>query len=112
MSFDHPNILLVEDDPLQREVLTYNLQAEGFKVICADNGEDALLLVEEEEPDLILLDWMMPNLSGIEVCRRLRSRLETRSIPIIMLSARSEEMDKVRGLETVSYTHLTLPTKA
>jgi len=88
MSVDHPNILLVEDDPSQREVLTYNLQAEDFKVICADNGEDALLLVEEEEPDLILLDWMMPNLSGIEVCRRLRSCLETRSIPIIMLSAR------------------------
>ena len=93
MTVDHPNILLVEDEPSQREVLTYNLEAEGFKIICADNGEDALLLVEEEEPDLILLDWMMPNLSGIEVCRRLKSRVETRSIPIIMLSARSEEMD-------------------
>ena len=109
MSVDHPNILLVEDDPSQREVLTYNLQAEGFKVICADNGEDALLLVEEEEPDLILLDWMMPNLSGIEVCRRLRSRLETRSIPIIMLSARSEEMDKVRGLEIGADDYLVKP---
>jgi len=109
MSVDHPNILLVEDDPSQREVLTYNLHAEGFKVICADNGEDALLLVEEEEPDLILLDWMMPNLSGIEVCRRLRSRLETRSIPIIMLSARSEEMDKVRGLEIGADDYLVKP---
>ena len=68
-----------------------------------------MLLVEEEEPDLILLDWMMPNLSGIEVCRRLRSRLETRSIPIIMLSARSEEMDKVRGLEIGADDYLVKP---
>ena len=109
MSVDQPKILVVEDEPSQREVLAYNLKAEGFFVISADNGEDALLLVEEEEPDLILLDWMMPNLSGIEVCRRLKSCNETRAIPIVMVSARSEEMDKVRGLEIGADDYLVKP---
>ena len=95
-----PTVLLVEDEPAQREVLAYNLEAEGFVVQRATNGEEALLLVAENPPDLILLDWMMPHVSGLEVCRRLKMRPETRSIPIIMLSARSEEVDKVRGLET------------
>lgn len=95
-----PTVLLVEDEPAQREVLAYNLDAEGFRVTAADNGEDALLLVEEENPDIIILDWMMPKLSGIEVCRRLKMRPDTRSIPIIMLSARAEEVDRIRGLET------------
>ncbi len=95
-----PSVLLVEDEPAQRAVLSYNLEAEGFEVRTADNGEDALALITEEAPDLILLDWMMPHVSGIEVCRRLKARPETRGIPIIMLSARSEEVDKVRGLET------------
>ncbi|MDP4891392.1 phosphate regulon transcriptional regulator PhoB [Cypionkella sp.] len=95
-----PVVLLVEDEPAQRAVLTYNLEAEGFEVQTADNGEDALALIAEGAPDLILLDWMMPHVSGIEVCRRLKARPETRSIPIIMLSARSEDVDKVRGLET------------
>jgi two-component system phosphate regulon response regulator PhoB len=97
---DQPSVLLVEDEPAQREVLSYNLEAEGFFVVSADNGEDALLLVDEISPDIIVLDWMMPSVSGIEVCRRLKSRADTRSIPIIMLSARSEEVDRVRGLET------------
>lgn len=100
MAADHPRVLVVEDEPAQREVLAYNLESEGFDVSRAENGEEALLLVEEEAPDVIVLDWMMPNLSGIEVCRRLKIRPETRSIPIIMLSARSEEVDRVRGLET------------
>ena len=100
MSRPQPMVLLVEDEPAQRAVLSYNLEAEGFAVQTADNGEDAMLLIAESAPDLILLDWMMPHVSGIEVCRRLRARPETRGIPIIMLSARSEEMDKVRGLET------------
>ena len=95
-----PTVLLVEDEPAQRDVLAYNLEAEGFVVQRATNGEEALLLVAENPPDLILLDWMMPHVSGLEVCRRLKMRPETRSIPIIMLSARSEEVDKVRGLET------------
>lgn len=100
MTVAQPTVLLVEDEPAQREVLSYNLEAEGLRVVACDNGEDALLLVEEELPDLIVLDWMMPHLSGIEVCRRLKSRKDTRAIPIIMLSARSEEVDRVRGLET------------
>ena len=95
-----PTVLLVEDEPAQREVLAYNLAAEGFEVQRATNGEEALMLVAENPPDLILLDWMMPHVSGLEVCRRLKMRPETRSIPIIMLSARTEEVDKVRGLET------------
>ncbi len=95
-----PIVLLVEDEPAQREVLAYNLEAEGFAVQRATNGEEALVLVSENPPDLILLDWMMPYVSGLEVCRRLKMRAETRGIPIIMLSARSEEVDKVRGLET------------
>lgn len=95
-----PVVLIVEDEPAQREVLAYNLSAEGFAVLTADNGEDALLVVDESAPDIIVLDWMMPNLSGIEVCRRLKMRAETKAIPVIMLSARSEEVDRVRGLET------------
>ncbi len=100
MSAEQPRVLVVEDEPAQREVLAYNLEAEGFAVSRAENGEEALVLVDETAPDVIVLDWMMPNLSGIEVCRRLKIKSETRDIPIIMLSARSEEVDRVRGLET------------
>ena len=95
-----PTVLLVEDEPAQREVLAYNLEAEGFAVTQAADGEEAMMLVDEAAPDIIILDWMMPNLSGIEVCRRLKMRPETRGIPIILLSARAEEVDRVRGLET------------
>ncbi|WP_299281882.1 phosphate regulon transcriptional regulator PhoB [uncultured Tateyamaria sp.] len=109
MSADQPRVLVVEDEPAQREVLAYNLEAEGFAVSRAQNGEEALLLVDEDMPDIIVLDWMMPNLSGIEVCRRLKIRPETRSIPIIMLSARSEEVDKVRGLETGADDYVVKP---
>lgn len=104
-----PSVLVVEDEPAQREVLAYNLEAEGFRVQQADNGEEALLIVAEETPDLIVLDWMLPNVSGIEVCRRLKSRAETRAVPIIMLSARSEETDLVRGLETGADDYLVKP---
>lgn len=100
MSTDQPCVLLVEDEPAQQEVLAYNLEAEGFRVQRASDGEEALLLVREAAPDLIVLDWMLPNLSGIEVCRQLKTKSETRAIPILMLSARSEEVDRVRGLET------------
>ena len=100
MTNTQPVILVVEDEPAQREVLSYNFAAEGFSVTTAENGEEALLLVGEIAPDIIVLDWMLPNVSGIEVCRRLKSRAETRGIPVIMLSARSEEVDRVRGLET------------
>lgn len=100
MSKDQPTVLVVEDEPAQREVLAYNLQAEGFRVETAPDGDEALILVEEVQPDIIVLDWMLPGTSGIEVCRRLKTRTETKAIPIIMLSARSEEVDRVRGLET------------
>jgi two-component system phosphate regulon response regulator PhoB len=104
-----PHVLIVEDEAAQREVLAYNLEAEGFRVTRAENGEEGLLCVEEDAPDVIVLDWMMPNLSGIEVCRRLKIRPDTRGIPIIMLSARSEEVDKVRGLETGADDYVVKP---
>lgn len=100
MAAPKPVVLLVEDEPAQREILRYNLEAEGFQVVIAVDGEQAMERVAEGLPDLILLDWMMPHVSGLEVCRRIRARPETRGIPILMLSARSEEVDKVRGLET------------
>lgn len=100
MASEQPSVLLVEDEPAQREILAYNLEADGFVVTCAGNGEEALMLVDEAAPDIILLDWMLPNVSGIEVCRQLKTRSETRTVPIIMISARSEELDRVRGLET------------
>ena len=109
MSTEQPTVLLVEDEPAQQEVLTYNLEAEGFRVVRAGDGEEALVLVAESSPDLVVLDWMLPNLSGIEVCRQLKSRSETRAIPIIMLSARSEEIDKVRGLETGADDYVSKP---
>ena len=95
-----PVILIVEDEPAQSAVLSYNLKAEGYEVLEVDNGDDALLLIYENMPDLIVLDWMLPKTSGIEVCRRLKQRKDTKTSPIIMLSARSEEVDRVRGLET------------
>lgn len=104
-----PRLLLVEDEAAQREVLVYNLTADGHDVITADNGEDALLLVAEERPDLVILDWMLPRLSGIEVCRRLKQRSETRGIPVLMLSARGEEGDRVRGLETGADDYVVKP---
>ena len=104
-----PTVLLVEDEPAQREVLVYNLEAECFDVITADNGEDALLLVEENQPDLIILDWMIPQLSGLEVCRRLKLNPKTRQIPVIMLSARAEEVDRVCGLETGADDYVVKP---
>ena len=99
MPANQPCVLVVEDEAAQREVLAYNLQAEGFEVAMAESGDDALLLVEEAPPDVIILDWMLPGVSGIEICRRLKSRAEMRNIPVIMLTARSEEGDRVRGLE-------------
>ncbi|MDF3414640.1 phosphate regulon transcriptional regulator PhoB [Sulfitobacter sp. M57] len=95
-----PHVLIVEDEPAQREVLRYNIEAEGCRVTQACDGEEGLICVKEDLPDVIVLDWMMPRLSGIEVCRRLKASPATRAIPVIMLSAKSEDIDKVRGLET------------
>ncbi|MDO5613001.1 MAG: phosphate regulon transcriptional regulator PhoB [Paracoccus sp. (in: a-proteobacteria)] len=102
-------VLVVEDESAQREVLQYNLEAEGFGVVMAENGDEALLLVAEEQPDLVVLDWMLPNVSGIEVCRRLKADPMTRPIPIIMLSARGDEGDRVRGLETGADDYMVKP---
>jgi two-component system phosphate regulon response regulator PhoB len=104
-----PSVLVVEDEPAQREVLAYNLESEGFRVIQAADGNEALLLIEEEQPDLILLDWMLPGTSGIEICRQIKSRPAFRMTPVIMLSARSEEVDKVRGLETGADDYISKP---
>lgn len=103
------HVLIIEDEPAQREVLSYNLNAEGYRVTSAENGEQGLLMVEEDMPDVIILDWMLPHVSGIEICRQLKTRGDTRSIPIIMLSARSEEVDKVRGLETGADDYVVKP---
>ena len=102
-------ILIVEDEPPQVEVLRYNLESEGFRTVVATGGEEALLLVKEEEPDLVVLDWMLPDLSGIEVCRQLKARPDTKTLPVIMLTARGEESDRVRGLETGADDYVTKP---
>ncbi len=96
----NPYILVVEDEDALSTLLQYNLEKEGYDVTLAGDGEEALMLVNERLPDLVVLDWMMPKISGIEVCRRLRSRAETRNIPIVMLTARGEESDRIRGLDT------------
>ncbi len=104
-----PTVLVVEDEAAQREVLTYNLEAEGFAVAGAATGDEALLLMDETPPDVILLDWMLPGVSGIEICRRVKARAETRGIPVIMLTARSDEGDRVRGLETGADDYVVKP---
>ena len=104
-----PVVLVVEDEPAQREVLAYNIRAEGFDVQTAAAGDEALVAVRETPPDVIVLDWMLPHVSGIEVCRQLKMATETSKIPIIMLSARSEDTDKVRGLETGADDYVTKP---
>ena len=109
MSTSKPTILLVEDEPAQRAVLAYNLKSEGFDVIEAEDGEEALVMAQDSLPDLVLLDWMLPHVSGLEVCRRLKSGKATRALPVIMLSARSEELDKVRGLETGAEDYMVKP---
>lgn len=109
MSASKPTILLVEDEPAQRAVLAYNLKSEGFEVIEAEDGEEALVMAQDSLPDLVLLDWMLPHVSGLEVCRRLKSGKATRALPVIMLSARSEELDKVRGLETGADDYMVKP---
>ena len=109
MSVDHPQVLVVEDEPAQREVLAYNLEAEGYGVTRAASGDEALLLVSEIEPDVIILDWMLPGVSGIEICRRLKTNPATRNIPVIMLTARTEEADRVRGLETGADDYVVKP---
>jgi two-component system phosphate regulon response regulator PhoB len=102
-------ILLVEDDKALAELLVYHLEREEFEVVRTADGEEAMLLASETPPDLVLLDWMIEGVSGIEVCRRLRRRPETANVPIIMLTARGEESDRVRGLETGADDYVTKP---
>jgi two-component system phosphate regulon response regulator PhoB len=104
-----PHILVVEDEDALSELLQYNLKKEGFRVSVAADGEEALMLVEERQPDVVVLDWMLPKISGIEVCRRLRSRQESRNLPIIMLTARGEETDRIRGLDTGADDYIVKP---
>ena len=102
-------ILIADDEPNQLELMDFNLTNAGFSIIKASNGIHALELIENHSPDLIILDWMMPKMSGIDVCRTLRSRPETKQIPIIILSARSEDSDKSLGLDTGADDYISKP---
>ena len=94
-----PHVLVVEDETALAAALKYNLEKEGYRVTIAEDGEEALIAAEEGRPDLVLLDWMLPKIAGIEVCRRLRARAEHRNVPIVMLTARGEEAERIRGLD-------------
>ena len=102
-------ILVVEDDGAINLLLRYNLEAEGFAVDVVESGEEAEIAVSEAPPDLLVLDWMLPGLSGIELCRRLRAGRKTRALPILMLTARGEEGDRIRGLTTGADDYVTKP---
>ena len=103
------NILIADDEPNQLELMSFNLENSGFSTIKARNGKDALQLIEDHSPDLVILDWMMPYISGIDLCRTLRSRSETKLLPIIILSARSEDSDKSLGLDTGADDYISKP---
>ena len=105
----HPRILVVEDDDALGTLLRYNLEREGYLVALATDGEEALIQADESLPDLVVLDWMLPKVSGIEVCRRLRQRPQSRNVPIIMLTARGEESDRIRGLDTGADDYVVKP---
>jgi two-component system, OmpR family, phosphate regulon response regulator PhoB len=104
-----PRILLVEDEQPLVTLLTYNLESEGYAVSVEMRGDDAEVTLREAVPDLLLLDWMLPGLSGIELCRRLRQRQETKALPIIMLTARGEESERIRGLATGADDYVVKP---
>ena len=104
-----PRILVVEDDPSLGELLAYNLQAEGYVVDRAERGEEAELKLLESPPDLVVLDWMLPGVSGIEICRRLRARDETKSLPVIMLTAETGVAQVVRAMQEGAYDYLPKP---
>ena len=104
-----PTVLVVEDEETLTILLRYNLEKEGYTVVTTGDGEEADLLVREVNPDIVLLDWMLPGISGIELCRRLRARPETRNLPIVMITARGEEADRIRGLDTGADDYITKP---
>ena len=103
------SILIADDEPNQVELISYNLQKSGFKTILAKNGQEVLDKTFEHKPDLLILDWMMPLISGIEVCRILRGKKETKILPIIILSARSDDIDKSLGLDSGADDYLSKP---
>ena len=104
-----PYVLIVEDEEAIVTLLRYNLEEAGFEVAAATDGEEALLLIGERKPELILLDWMLPSVSGLEVCRQIRRRPDTRDTPIILLTAKSEEGDRIRGLDSGADDYITKP---
>jgi len=104
-----PHVLVVEDEAALADLLKYNLEKEGYRVSVANDGEEALVVADENPPDLVVLDWMLPKAPGIEVCRRLRARQQTRNTPIVMLTARTEESDRIRGLDIGADDYITKP---
>ena len=105
-----PTVLVAEDDRALVALLGHYLEREGYRVLKVEDGEEALLVIVEQRPDLVLLDWTLPKISGIEVCRRLRGgRLEMRNVPIVMISARCEEKDRIRGLDSGADDYVTKP---
>ena len=104
-----PTLLLVEDDRALADLLIWHFEREGYEIVRTADGDEALILAEERTPDLVILDWMIEGVSGIEVCRRLRRRSSTAHVPIIMLTARGEESDRIRGLETGADDYVTKP---
>jgi two-component system phosphate regulon response regulator PhoB len=104
-----PTLLLVEDDRALADLLMWHFEREGYEIVRTADGDEALILAEERTPDLVILDWMIEGVSGIEVCRRLRRRASTAHVPIIMLTARGEESDRIRGLETGADDYVTKP---
>ncbi|HHI82906.1 MAG TPA: phosphate regulon transcriptional regulatory protein PhoB, partial [Rhizobiales bacterium] len=109
MSQTAPLVLVIEDEPAQMELICYNLKAQGFQVSEAASGEDGLMHLEEILPDLVILDWMLPGISGIEVCRQIKRQKHTRKVPVIMLTARGEEADRIRGLDTGADDYVVKP---
>ena len=104
-----PTILVVEDEQAQRLILQHNLEEAGYEVVTAEDGEVGLEHIKDYKPDIIVLDWMMPKLSGIELCRQIKSASNTKKTPVIMLSARSEEVDRIRGLEIGADDYISKP---
>lgn len=104
-----PTVLIVEDEVAIVTLLRYNLEREGFKVHSTGDGEEAIVMVKEVKPDIIVLDWMLPSMTGVEICKQLRWNNETKSIPIIMLSARGEEGDRIRGLDSGADDYIVKP---
>jgi len=109
MSLDQPKVLVIEDEPAQVEMLRYNLKLQNYEVVVATDGQTGVEKARDEQPDIILLDWMLPRLSGIEACRQIRRLDATRQIPVIMLTARTEERDRVRGLDIGADDYISKP---